>query len=81
VSAARPTPFTLYNLDNVPDALRMLAHQIEAGQPEAIRCVVALEVVGAAGPEVTYRAFGADFGVLHAVGLCQVVGRMIEDAV
>lgn len=81
--ADRPTPFRLYNIANIPEALRMLAHQIEAGDPPAVRCVVAIEFEGGEGdPSVTYRVFGQEpFPALHAIGMCHVAAGMIENAV
>lgn len=60
--------FPLYQLNDIPNALRQLANKIDDGQVSAVRCVVALETdVG----EIDYKAFGAEpFTVSGAIGIC-----------
>lgn len=68
--------FPIYNLTNIPEALRKLASDIESGSVEAVRVVVAIE------PErgVDYRVFGAEpYTVAHAVGLCHLVANKIME--
>lgn len=64
---ATVTKFPLYNLYNIPEALRKLADEIESGEVDAVRVVVVIE------PEVglDYRVFGSEpFTFAHASGLC-----------
>lgn len=69
--------FPLYNLTNIPEALRKLADDIDRGETEAIRVVVILE------PDkgIDYRAFGPEpFTVAHAAGLCfSAANRILQD--
>ena len=61
------TKFPRYNLYNIPEALRKLADEIDAGEVEAVRVVVVIE------PEagLAYRVFGSEpFTFAHAAGLC-----------
>src|SRR5690606_40465550 len=69
-------PFTHFNLANVPEALRLLAHQIEASPGRATRVMALLE---AEDGETTYRAFGSDpFTRGHAVGMCFGIATQIS---
>lgn len=69
--------FTRYKLHDVPEALRLLAHEIETGEVSCVRCMVVLEPDGFG---VDYRAFGAEpFTLAHAVGLLEwAKGNVIE---
>lgn len=68
--------FPIYNLTNIPEALRKLASDIETGEVEAIRVVVAMERERG----TDYRAFGAEpFNVAHAVGLCHFAANKIME--
>lgn len=60
------TQFPIYNLFNIPEALRKLANEIEADPTLAYRIVVIMD-----GESVGYRAFGKDFPQAYAVGLCE----------
>lgn len=67
--------FPRFNLDNIPEALRMLALRIEADPALAVRMVAVIE--NEAG-DATYHAFGAGpFPRAHAIGLCFGVAQMI----
>lgn len=69
--------FPIYNLTNVPEALRKLATEIEAGEVEAVRVVVAMERERG----TDYRAFGEEpFNIAHAVGLCHFAANKIMEA-
>jgi hypothetical protein len=60
--------FPLYQMNDIPNALRQLANKIEAGDRSAIRCVVVIETEDF---ETDYKAFGAEpFTPQHAAGLC-----------
>lgn len=67
---SKVTTFCCYNLGNIPEALRLLAHQIELKQVSAVRCVVILEPEEGTLPTMDYKAFGEDFSRAHAAGLC-----------
>lgn len=74
---ANVVQFPLYNLTNIPEALRKLASEIEAGEVEAVRVVVVMERERG----TDYRAFGAEpFNVAHAVGLCHFAANKIMEA-
>jgi len=64
----------VYNLQSVSDSLRQLANRIDDGQVDAARCVVALE---SKDGEVSFNAFGQDFTLAHAAGLCFAVMKQI----
>lgn len=67
--------FPLYKLDNIPEALRAVANQIEHNDLAATRCVLVLELSDGG---VDYRAFGDEpFTAAHAVGLCFMVAKEI----
>lgn len=72
---ARITAFPLYQLCNVPEALRALANKIQHGDVQAVRCVVVLEDEDGA---VDYKAFGLEpFTRGHAIGLCFCAAKEI----
>jgi len=59
----------LYKLNDIPDALRQVANQLEHGELSGIRCVLILETEEG---NVDYKAFGEEpFTRAHAIGLCQ----------
>jgi hypothetical protein len=68
VNQSNVQAFPRYKEKDIPEALRALANQIEHGQVDAVRIVVAME------PEkgyVDYVAFGCEsFSYAHAVGIC-----------
>ena len=67
--------FNRYKLHDMPEALRMVAAQIEHGDIDAVRCVLVLESLEGA---VTYKAFGAEpFTNAHAIGLCFCAAKEI----
>lgn len=56
--------FPLFNMSNIPEALRKLANDIDRDPDMADRCVVVLE---SSDGLVHYKAFGADpFTISHA---------------
>jgi len=60
--------FQRYKLHDIPEALRMVANQIEHGSIDAVRCVLVIET---ADEGITYRAFGDEpFTRGHAIGMC-----------
>ena len=68
-------PFPLFNLSNIPEALRKLANDFEQSPETAERCVVVFE---SADGLVDYKAFGADpFTISRAAGMCHVAGTTI----
>lgn len=68
--------FPIFNLYNIPEALRKLANDIEDGKRPALRVLIAIELEGGV---VDYAAFGKDFYWLQAVGLCEAVkGKVVR---
>jgi hypothetical protein len=69
------TVFPHYQLNDIPEALRLLANKIEHGDVSAVRCVVCIE------PDhgmPTYSAFGAEpFTMAHASGLCFYIANEV----
>lgn len=58
----------IFNLGDMPSALRQLANRIEAGHFDATRAVVVLEKSDGG---IDYKAFGAEYpSRAHAIGLC-----------
>lgn len=72
-------PFRNYKLHDIPEALRLLAHQIETGTTKCRHVVVVMQVEGDAPGDAVcdYRAFGVDFSRAHAVGLLAYAQREI----
>ena len=69
--------FPLYQLNDIPAALRQLAHKIENGDIPAERCVVCID--GGLEAGMDYKAFGAEpFTRGHAAGLCFGVAVMLS---
>lgn len=67
--------FPLFNLSNVPEALRKLASDIERNPDIADRVIV---VLGEPDGGVDYKAFGADpFTKAMAAGICYVAAHEI----
>lgn len=71
--------FTHYQINNVPNALRMLAAKIEAGDESAQRAVVVLESeqLHDDSTNVTYKAFGADLTPHHAAGMLELAKLLV----
>lgn len=68
-------PFPVFNLHNIPEALRKLASDIEETPEIADRVVV---VLSSPDGDVDYKAFGGDpFTRAHAAGCCYVAGHLI----
>lgn len=69
------TPFPLYKLHDIPEALRQVANKVEHGELSAVRCVLAIEN---ADGGVDYKAFGEEpFTRAHAAGLCFAAAQEI----
>lgn len=66
--------FPLYNLFNIPEALRKLANDIEDGTPNTEHCVI---VMMNEDGSCDYKAFGKDFTNCQAVGLLEFGKAMI----
>lgn len=60
------TEFPIYNLYNIPEALRKVANEIEANPASARHIVLVLQNEDGG---CNYRAFGKDFSRAHATGL------------
>lgn len=69
------TAFPLYKLNDIPEALRLVARKIETGEIDVARCVLLLE---SSGGSVDYKCFGAEpFTRAHAIGLCFSIAKEI----
>jgi len=69
--------FSRYQLGNVPEALRLLAHEIETGEVDAEYAVVAMQLKNGYGD---YRVFGPDpFSRALAVGVLTFAVHSIVD--
>lgn len=62
------TRFPIYNLYNVPEALRKLATDIEEAEEPVKHCIVVMQKEN---DGLDYRAFGKDFCKAHAIGLLE----------
>ncbi|NKF21592.1 hypothetical protein [Solimonas marina] len=66
--SAKVSPFRRYKVHDIPEALRVVANEIEYGDAPPPRCVLVIELPDG---NVDYRAFGDEpFTRAHAIGLC-----------
>lgn len=70
--------FRHYQLTNVPNALRLLAEQIENGEVDANRVAIVLETSpGEDGStDSSYKVFGEDCTPQHAAGMLEM-GKLL----
>jgi len=67
--------FTRYKLNDIPEALRLVASQIELGQINCPRVVLIIECEDG---DLDYKAFGQEpFTYAHAAGLCFAAAKEI----
>ncbi len=67
-------PFSRYQLENIPNALRLMAEKVEAGSLEAKHLLVVFQRQDGT---TDYCAFGEDFNKAHAIGLLEVAKHQV----